>query len=48
MLSGYAEDPDNWIFAFKIAYIGSLKLGGGGNPQTAVYLRLFIYPQIKH
>ena len=23
--SGYAENPDNWIFLFKIGYIGSLK-----------------------
>ena len=23
--SGYAENPDNWIFSLKIAYISSLK-----------------------
>ena len=25
--SGYAENPDNWIFFLKIGYTGSLKFG---------------------
>jgi len=25
--SGYTENPDNWIFSFKICQIGSLKFG---------------------
>ena len=26
--SGYAENPDNWIFYLKVSYIGGLKFGG--------------------
>jgi len=25
--SGYAENPDNWIFLLKIGYFGSIKFG---------------------
>jgi len=44
--SGYAEDSDNWIFFFKIAYIGSLKWGE--KDSTNGCSRLHIYLRTKN
>ena len=40
--SGYAENPNNWIFSLKIGYIGSLKWGKkctNGCFRIHIYLR---------
>ena len=34
--SGYAENPDNWIFLLKIGYIGSLKFGSYSVPGVLI------------
>ena len=44
--SGYAENPDNWIFSLKIGYIGSLNWKTF--LITAILGAIFIYVTIKH
>ena len=43
--SGYAQNPDNWIF-FLIVYIGNMQLNKYLPP--AVVDCIFIYIQVKH
>jgi len=39
--SGYAENPDNWVFSLKIGYIDSLKWGKKKSANGC--LRRYIY-----
>jgi len=45
--SGYAENPDKWIFLWKYATLAVWSGGGGEFVRKAVLGYIFIYVQIK-